>query len=50
MAEPIDEKSAVADYDTQEKDSATDIQIADLVHVSATHEEETRVLRKIDRL
>ena len=49
MSGTIDEKIAAADVDAEEKDSDSNIKVSDLVHVSATPEQEARVLAKVDR-
>jgi hypothetical protein len=48
MAVTIDEK--IADVNAMEKDSDSNIRVADVVHISATPEQEAKVLAKIDRL
>lgn len=45
-----DEKYTVATPQLGETDSDSDIQVADIIHVHATAEQEARVLKKIDRL
>jgi hypothetical protein len=45
-----DEKHAIATPQVGETDSDADIQVAGIIHVHATPEQEAKVLRKIDRL
>lgn len=50
MSATKDEKDATLDSDIREKSHDADIQIGDLIHVSATADQEAKVLAKIDRL
>lgn len=50
MTANMDEKVAAPVLDSKQQSSSTDIQIGDLIEVSASAEEEAKVLRKIDRL
>jgi len=45
-----DEKHAITTPQVGETDSDSDIQVADIIHVHATPEQEAKVLKKIDRL
>ena len=45
-----DEKKATDTPQVVETDSDSDIQVADIIHVHATAEQEAKVLKKIDRL
>jgi hypothetical protein len=45
-----EEKKAIDIPQVGETDSDSDIQVADIIHVHATPEQEARVLKKIDRL
>jgi hypothetical protein len=45
-----DEKEVVTSPQVVDTDSDSDIQVADIIHVHPTAEQEAKVLKKIDRL